>query len=121
MTTAHIDTDVVTLSLIRGALASAVGELESLIDRTSMSPFINEKKDYLVGFADAAGRCITLDAPIAAGASMVEPIFEHYPREEIRRGDLYWYNDSYGSHGAVTHSPDMVFIAPAFSEDLLLG
>ena len=32
----------------------------------------------------------------------------------MRPGDIYWYNDCYGSHGAVSHSPDQVYIAPVF-------
>ena len=32
----------------------------------------------------------------------------------MRPGDLYWYNDPYLSEGSITHTPDMVFIAPVF-------
>ena len=32
----------------------------------------------------------------------------------MRPGDLYLYNDFYGSQGAVSHNNDMVFIAPVF-------
>jgi N-methylhydantoinase B len=32
----------------------------------------------------------------------------------MRPGDLYWYNDCYGSRGAVSHSNDQVFLAPVF-------
>ncbi len=34
----------------------------------------------------------------------------------MRPGDLYWYNDCYGSNGAVSHSNDQVFLAPVFHE-----
>jgi N-methylhydantoinase B len=37
----------------------------------------------------------------------------------MRPGDLYWYNDCYGSAGAVSHSNDQVFIAPVFAEGRL--
>jgi N-methylhydantoinase B/oxoprolinase/acetone carboxylase alpha subunit len=37
----------------------------------------------------------------------------------MRPGDVYWYNDCYGSRGAVSHSNDQVLIAPVFSEGRL--
>src|SRR5207247_5988728 len=45
---------------------------------------------------------------------IVGPVVEHYPLASMRPGDLYWYNDCYGSKGAVSHSPDQVFLAPVF-------
>jgi N-methylhydantoinase B len=41
-------------------------------------------------------------------------VFEHFPIETMRPGDLYWYSDCYGSRGAVSHSNDQVFLAPVF-------
>ena len=49
--------DTVTLELIKGAIRSARGEMEALIDRTAMSPFIREKKDFFTAFFDR-------DAPV---------------------------------------------------------
>jgi N-methylhydantoinase B len=43
-------------------------------------------------------------------------VFEHFPKEDMHPGDLYWYNDCYGSRGAVSHSNDQVFLAPVFHE-----
>ena len=34
----------------------------------------------------------------------------------MKPGDLYWYNDCYGSRGAVSHSNDQVLLAPVFHE-----
>jgi N-methylhydantoinase B len=113
------EVDAVTLGLIRGVLASAKSEIESLIDRTSMSPVINEKKDYFAGYTDAAGRALSLTSPL--GSNKVEEIFATYPPDTMKPGDLYWYNDCYGSHGGVTHSPDMVFIAPVFVDQELIA
>jgi len=44
--------DSVTLELIKGAIRSARKEMEALVDRTSMSPFIREK---LVRIVTAGG------------------------------------------------------------------
>ena len=107
--------DAVTLELIKGAIQSARAEMEALIERSAMSPFIREKKDYFTAFFDRDGRLVVSTAlPMAAG-NLIDCIFERYPRDQMRAGDLYLYNDSYGSRGAVSHNNDMVFVAPVFS------
>ena len=47
--------DPIVLQLIRGSLKAARQECEILIDRTSMSAFIREKKADLISFCDASG------------------------------------------------------------------
>ena len=42
--------DPVTRQLIRGSLRAARLECELIIERTAMSAFIREKKDYTVSF-----------------------------------------------------------------------
>jgi N-methylhydantoinase B len=113
--------DTVTLELVKGAIDSARAEMEALIERTAMSPFIREKKDYFTAFFDRDGHLVVSTAlPMAAG-NLIDCIFEHYPREEMAPGDLYLYNDSYGSRGAVSHNNDMVVAAPVFSEGRLVA
>jgi N-methylhydantoinase B len=107
--------DTITLELIKGAIQSARAEMEALIERSSMSPFIREKKDYFTAFFDCDGRLVVSTAlPMAAG-NLIDCILERYPRDQMKAGDLYLYNDSYGSRGAVSHNNDMVFVAPVFS------
>jgi N-methylhydantoinase B len=57
---------------------------------------------------------------LAAG-NLIDCVFAKYPAETMRPGDLYIYNDSYGSKGAVSHNNDMVFIAPMFAAGRLTG
>ncbi|HKD57769.1 MAG TPA: hydantoinase B/oxoprolinase family protein, partial [Hyphomicrobiaceae bacterium] len=38
--------DPVTLEIVRGALLAIQSEMEAVIERTAMSPFIREKKDF---------------------------------------------------------------------------
>jgi hypothetical protein len=49
--------DPVTLEIIRGGLRAIQSEMEVLIERTAMSPFIREKNDYASGLyaADIGG------------------------------------------------------------------
>ena len=112
--------EAVTLELIKGAVQSTRSEMEALIDRTSMSPFIREKKDYFTAIFDRRGNLVaSTNLPMAG--NLIDCIFEHYPAEDMRPGDLYWYNDPYLSHGAVSHMPDMVFIAPVFHDERLFA
>ena len=50
--------DPVTLEIIRGSLASTIHDMELLMERCAMSPFIKEKKDYFVGVFDTRGRIV---------------------------------------------------------------
>jgi N-methylhydantoinase B len=112
--------DQFTLELIKGALNAARREMEALIARTSMSPFIREKKDYFTAFLNPKGELVVSTSLTLAG-NLVDAILETYPVETMRPGDLYWYNDAYGTGGAVSHLPDMVFIMPVFHEGRLIA
>ena len=117
---ANSGVDLVTLEIIRGGLRAVQSEMEVLIERTAMSPFIREKKDYASGLYNAEGRMIAGKA-LPFATDLVTPIFADYPPETMKRGDIYWYNDCYESHGAVTHTPDQVLISPVFADDGLVG
>ncbi|HMB37046.1 MAG TPA: hydantoinase B/oxoprolinase family protein [Methylomirabilota bacterium] len=112
--------DPVTLEIIRGSLASTIRDMELLMERCAMSPFIKEKKDYFVGIYDRAGRMVASHIS-ASGPGMVGPVLRAYPLETMKPGDAYWFNDPYLSDGAVQHHQDMVFTAPVFHEGRLIG
>jgi N-methylhydantoinase B len=114
----HGDVDPVTLEIVRGALRAIQGEMEAVIERTAMSPFIREKKDFYAALFDAAGRLI-IGSNLPVFGDVVGPVAEHYPLADMRPGDIYWFNDCYASKGAVSHSPDQVFLAPVFAEGRL--
>ncbi len=107
--------DPVTLEIIRGSLTSTIREMELLMERCAMSPFIKEKKDYFVGIYDTEGRIVACHIS-ASGPGMLAAISRAYPRETMRPGDVYWFNDPYLTEGAVQHHQDMVFVAPVFYE-----
>jgi N-methylhydantoinase B len=112
--------DPITLEIVRGALRATQSEMEALIERTAMSPFIREKKDFYAALFDADGRLLVgSNLPIFGDA--IGPIVEHYPRATMRAGDIYWYNDCYASRGAVSHSPDQVFASPVFCDDEIVA
>lgn len=112
--------DPVTLEIIRGAARAAQAEMEALLERTAMSAFIREKKDFYTALFDASG-VMTVGSDLPIIGDIVGPVAAHFPIEAMREGDLYWYNDCYGSRGAVSHSNDQVFLAPAFHEGRRVG
>lgn len=103
----------IVLEIVKGAIRSAQAEMSAVLDRTAMSPFIREKKDYFIGFFDGAGRLIH-SAGLPLMGNVIQPVLERFPREAMKPGDIFWYNDCYGSHGGVSHTPDQVIIAPVF-------
>ena len=103
----------VTLEIVRGAIRAAQAEMEALIERTAMSAFIREKKDFYTALFDADG-VMAVGSNVPVFGDICGPVFREFPIETIRDGDLYCYNDCYGSRGAVSHSNDQVFLAPVF-------
>lgn len=112
--------DPIKVELVRGALSSAQSEMGSLLERTAMSPIIREKQDYFCGLFDRDGRLL-IGTMMPLGGSIVPPVLEVFAKEDMREGDVYWYNDCYASRGSVSHSPDEVFVKPVFLQGELAG
>ena len=70
----------VVLEIIRGSLSSTIKEMELLMERCAMSPFIKEKKDYFVGIFDTQGRLVCCHIS-QSGPGMITPIIEAYALE----------------------------------------
>ncbi len=105
--------DPVTLEIVRGAVRAAQAEMEALLERTAISAFIREKKDFYTALFDAAGR-LAVGSNVPIFGDVAGPVLARFPPAEMQKGDLYWFNDCYGSQGAVSHSNDQVFLAPVF-------
>ena len=105
--------DPVTLEIIRGAIRAGQAEMEALLERTAISAFIREKKDFYTALFDADG-VMAVGSNVPIFGDICGPVFQHFPIDTIREGDLFWYSDCYGSRGAVSHSNDQVFLAPVF-------
>lgn len=112
--------DAVTVEIVRGALRAIQSEMEALIERTAMSPFIREKKDFYAALFDETGALIA-GSNLPIFGDVVGPVAVHYPLSTMRPGDIYWFNDCYASNGAVSHSPDQVLLAPVFADGELAG
>ena len=112
--------DPVTLEIVRGAIRAAQAEMEALIERTAISAFIREKKDFYTALFDADG-VMAVGSNLPVFGDICGPVFRDFPPDTMRPGDLYWYNDCYGSRGAVSHSNDQVLLAPVFHEGRRCG
>src|SRR3981189_3200260 len=110
--------DPVTLEIVRGAIRAAQAEMEALIERTAISAFIREKKDFYTAVFDPDG-VMAVGSSLPVFGDICGPVFRDFPPDTMREGDLYWYNDCYGSRGAVSHSNDQVLLAPVFQEGRL--
>ena len=107
--------DPISLEIIRGGVRAAQAEMEALLERTAISAFIREKKDFYTALFDADGR-MAVGSNVPVFGDVTGPVFEHFPADAMQPGDLFWYSDCYGSRGAVSHSNDQVFLAPVFHE-----
>ena len=105
--------DPITLEILRGAIRAAHAEMEALLERTAISAFIREKKDFYTALFDRDGR-LAVGSNVPIFGNVTAPVLAKFPAPTMQPGDLYWYNDCYGSHGAVSHSNDQVFLAPVF-------
>src|SRR6516225_10138656 len=105
--------DPVTLKILRGAVRAIQAEMEALIERTAISAFIREKKDFYTSLFDADG-VMAVGSNMPVFGDMSGSVFKRFPPKTMRPGDLYWYSDCYESTGAVSHSNDQVLIAPVF-------
>ncbi len=92
--------------------------MEALIERTAISAFIREKKDFYTALFDAEG-VMAVGSNVPIFGDMTGPVIRRFPLETMRPGDVYWYNDCYESRGAISHSNDQVLIAPVFHEGRL--
>jgi N-methylhydantoinase B len=112
--------DPVVVEIVRGALKAVQHEMEALIERTAMSPFIREKKDFHAALFNRSGKLIA-GRSLPTSSNLIEPVLECYPAQTMRPGDIYWYNDCYASKGAVSHTSDQVFISPVFADGRVLA
>jgi len=107
--------DPIKLEIIRGAIRAAQAEMDALLERTAISAFIREKKDFYTALFDADG-VMVVGSMVPIFGDITGPVFARFPPDSMQQGDLYWYNDCYASRGAVSHSNDQVFLAPVFHD-----
>ena len=79
--------DPVTLEIVRGAVRAAQAEMEALIERTAISAFIREKKDFYTALFDADG-VMAVGSNLPVFGDICSPVFRDFPPDTMRPGDL---------------------------------
>ncbi|MEZ5100127.1 MAG: hydantoinase B/oxoprolinase family protein [Thermoleophilia bacterium] len=114
---ARTELSPVVLEVIEGSIRSAELEIEAAVERTARSPMIRDQHDYRVALFDARGRKLTG----RSYSAVVEPVFERWSLDEIRPGDVFFWNDPYNSTGGIGHVPDLCTTVPVFHGERLVA
>lgn len=119
---AKADIDLITLEVIRNALASTADEMALIVMRSAYSPVVRDIMDYSTGLCDAQGRIIaqglTLPIQLCSFPRIMRFVHERYG-DNLHPGDVFIANDPYGSGGQ--HLPDIYILKPIFIDDRLIG
>ncbi len=75
--------DPVTVEIVRGAIAATQAEMEALIERTAISAFIREKKDFYTALFDASG-VMAVGSNVPIFGDMTGPVIRRFPLETMR-------------------------------------
>ena len=107
----------VTLEVIEGSIRSAELEIEAAVERTARSPMIRDQHDYRVALFDRRGRKLTG----RSYSALVEPVLERFELEDMRPGDVFFFNDPYQSAGGIGHVPDLCTTVPIFADGRVIA
>ena len=113
----RVKLDAVTFSILSSALVNLVDEMVSTVQRSCLS-FSIYVGDFSGGLMDADGNLVaegTRDVSVHVGAldPSTKATIEDFPRDQMKPGDVFMYNDPYRGG---THLPDLTFIRPIFWE-----
>jgi len=106
----------IELEVIHGTIRAAELEIEAAVERTARSPMIRDQHDYRVALFDAKGRKLTG----RSYSAIVEPVFQYFG-DDIKPGDVFFWNDPYNSCGGIGHVPDLCTTVPIFHGERLIG
>ena len=111
--------DPVRLEVFRQLFSSAAEEMGGVLQRTSHSPNIKERRDFSCALFDPAGRMVAQAAhiPVHLGAMplSVKSCLEHL---ELGEGDVAVLNDPFRGG---THLPDVTMVTPVHVDGERVG
>jgi N-methylhydantoinase B/oxoprolinase/acetone carboxylase alpha subunit len=104
-------------------LQSIVDEQAGTLMRTAFSPIVRESGDLSAGLFDIDGQMLVQAVTGTPGhvntmATACKKFFEHFPKQDMRPGDIYLTNDPWLGSG---HLNDFVLLKPCFHAGLLIG
>lgn len=117
-----IQTDPITLEVMRNAFQSVAEEMGAALIRTALSPNIKDRRDCSTGVYGASGELVAQaeHIPLHLGLmpSVVKSTLKRFPIDSLQPGDAIITNDPYVSG---SHLPDICIISPLFIEDRCVG
>lgn len=115
--------DPVITEIVGNLLLSIAEETGFAIIRSAYSTNIKERRDISTAVFDPEGNMVAQAEHVAMHLGsllgIVKEVYKNFDREDIREGDMFIGNDPYNGGG--THLPDITVVAPAFSDDKLIG
>jgi N-methylhydantoinase B len=114
---ARVDLDPILVDIVDGGIEAAVMEAEAAVERTARSTIIREQHDYRASLNTLD--CLSVSR--VSWAATADPIRMKFPLAEIREGDVFIYNDVFGSAGTIGHLPDYCVVTPIFWAARLIG
>jgi N-methylhydantoinase B/oxoprolinase/acetone carboxylase alpha subunit len=116
------DLDPVTFEVIRHRLWAINDDQGRLAARLSGSPIVYEVFDLNAALITADGRGLYSGVYLVHHAATIDifvrKILDEWPRDQIRRGDMFFTNDPWS--GAL-HANDGILVMPFFYEDQIVG
>ena len=109
------EVDSITLEVVQNALSAIADELALVIMRAAYSNIVRDSMDYSTAVCDHKGRTVAqgLTNPVHLGSF---PDAMHNlvscQKDSISDGDIFIFNDPYGSGGM--HLPDFYIVKPIF-------
>ncbi|MGE3849989.1 MAG: hydantoinase B/oxoprolinase family protein [Gammaproteobacteria bacterium] len=115
--------DPVTLQVVHNRLETLMRLMTRTLEQLSGNEVTRESGDYSTAYMDAGGEIVAFGSAVCTHLGhevrIVPWILEHFPREEIKPGDIFISNDPYT--GGAVHSNDVAMLATVFSGETLIG
>ena len=116
---AHSNYDPIKLEIFKHMFAAIPEEMGAVLQKSSYSPNIKERRDFSCALFDSAGNMIAQAAhiPVHLGAMplSVQQAIQTLPLDP---GDVMILNDPYRGG---THLPDITLVSPVYVEGTLFG
>ena len=114
--------DPITFEVIKNALSSAADEMALIVMRSAYSPVVRDTMDYSTALCDRRGQLIAQGLTLAVQLGSFPDgmrilMADHAPTAQP--GDVFLYNDPYGSGGQ--HLPDFYIVKPIFHDGAIEG
>jgi N-methylhydantoinase B len=114
--------DPITFEVIKNALGAVADEMALVVMRSAYSAVVRDSMDYSTAVADRDGQIVAQGLTLAVQLGSFPDclaLLVGTHRATTAPGDVYLFNDPYGSAGQ--HLPDLYVIKPMFAAQELVG